>query len=397
MSREAAIVIDWNTSGHHPMYLREYALAFAGKGLPVLVLSPEPPALDPLPPCVIWRGIPTVGWMKKRQFFGMPFARWLFARHVSSIIREAQTTEDIHCKKVFFGCFHENQSKLSSRLISTMGIPAAGLYVQAVMFHSGKHLKDCKVRHKVEALLKHPLLDTVFMLDEAMMETIGAYCGKKVVFLPDISDCTAISDDPLPGKLGLVPKTRPVLGLLGHLRPSKGVAEMIAFARSVPELDATFLLAGSCNWKEFPPAEEEAIKRAVAEDPRIVFHPERIPEESSYNALVRACDVLWAVYRDSPHSSNTLAKAAYFKRPVVVADGYLMARRTRRYALGAVVPENDAAAMREVLLPMLADPAGWLAAHPPRWDEFHKDNSNARFRETLREWARPELQQHGAP
>jgi len=65
MNREAAIIIDSNTSGHHPMYLREYALAFAGKGLPVLALSPWPPALDPLPPCVIWRGIPTVGWMKK--------------------------------------------------------------------------------------------------------------------------------------------------------------------------------------------------------------------------------------------------------------------------------------------------------------------------------------------
>lgn len=387
MSEDATIIIDWNTSGHHPMYLREYTLAFAERDLPAVVLSPEPPALDPLPKCVIWRKIPTVQWMKQRQFFGMPYARWLFARHVRAIIREVEASAGVRCRRVFFGCFHENQSKLPTRIVSTLGLPSAGLYVQAAMFHSGKHLQHCKLRHKVEKLLKQPLLDTIFMLDEAMMDAVGAYSGKRVILLPDISDCSTRENDPLPEKLGLVPKTRPVLGLLGHLRPSKGVTEMITFARSVPDLDATFLLAGSCRWAEFPPEEEEMIKRAVAEDPRIIFHPERIPEETSYNALVRACDVLWAFYRDSPHSSNTLAKAAYFERPVIVADGHLMARKTRRYELGAVVDGGDEESIRAALFSMLEDPAGWLAAHPPRWDEFRSEHSNDRFRKRLREWA----------
>ena len=369
------------------MYLREYTLAFAEHNLPVLVLSPEPPALDPLPKCVIWREIPTVQWMKQRQFFGMPFARWLFARRVRSIIRKVEASSGVRCRRVFFGCFHENQSKLSTRILWTLALPSAGLYVQAAIFHAGKHLQHCKLRYKVEELLKQPLLDTIFMLDEAMMDTVASYSGKRVVFLPDISDCSTPDNDSLAEKLGLVPKTRPVLGLLGHLRPSKGVTEMISFARSVPDLDATFLLAGSCRWAEFPPEEEEMIKRAVAEDPRIIFHPERIPEEKSYNALIRACDVLWAIYRDSPHSSNTLAKAAFFERPIVVADGHLMARITRRYALGGVVEPGKPAAIKSTLFPMLADPDGWLAAHPPRWEEFRCEHSNERFRQSLREWA----------
>ncbi len=387
MPEEATIVIDWNTSGHHPMYLREYALAFAEKGLKVLVLSPDPPALSPMPECVIWRKIPTIQWMKQRQYFGMPFARWLFAREIAAVVRLAESTHDIRCSRIFFGCFHENQSKLSTRIISTLGLPSAGLYVQASLFHAGKHLLQCKVRQKVEELLKQPLLDTIFMLDEAMMATVSSYSGKEVVLLPDITDCSTAENDPLPEKLGLVPKTRPVLGLLGHLRPSKGVAEMIEFARSVPELDVTFLLAGSCRWQEFAPAEEEMIKRAVAEDSRILFHPERIPEETSYNALVQVCDVLWAVYRDSPHSSNTLAKAAFFERPVVVADGHLMASRTRRYKLGAVVTPGNPEALRSALVPILADPSAWRAANPPHWEDFRRENSNARFRERLREWA----------
>jgi hypothetical protein len=90
---------------------------------------------------------------------------------------------------------------------------------------------------------------------------------------------------------------------------------MIAFALSVPELDVTFLLAGSCRWEEFPREEEEMIKKAMSEDSRILFYPERIPEEASYNALVQACDALWAVYRDSPHSSNTLRRPLTSRNP----------------------------------------------------------------------------------
>jgi len=129
------------------------------------------------------------------------------------------------------------------------------------------------------------------------------------------------------------------------------------------------------------------IKRAVSEDKRIIFHPERIPEETSYNALVQACDVLWAVYRNSPHSSNTLSKAAFFERPVIVAAGHLMADRNSRYSLGSVVPAGDSNALRDALVPMLTNPQEWLATHPPRWQEFREDHSNQKFRERLREWA----------
>jgi hypothetical protein len=72
---------------------------------------------------------------------------------------------------------------------------------------------------------------------------------------------------------------------------------------------------------------------------------------------------------------------------LIVTDGYLMGHLTRQYALGATVNGNDADALRQVLLPMLADTCGWLAAHPPRWEEFRNDHSNERFRERLRAWA----------
>jgi glycosyltransferase involved in cell wall biosynthesis len=315
----------------------------------------------------------------------MPIARWLFARRLLKVLRQAERSFGVSCSRVFFGCFHENQSKIITRAISTLRLPASGLYVQAGIFHSEKYLTRCKLTRKVERLFKHELLKKIFMLDEEKMNVVANFSGKPVQYLPDITDCSVDDSDPLPRQLGLEPKIRPIIGLLGHLRPSKGIRELISFARSTPDLDVSFLLAGSCRWEEFETEDVKYIKQAIQEDSRIVFHPERIPTETSYNALVRACDVLWAVYRDCPHSSNTIAKAAFFEKPVVVAEGYLMARQTRKYRLGEVVPRDEPSPLKKALSQMLNDPEGWRTRNNPRWLDFRREMSNESFRSLLRE------------
>jgi glycosyltransferase involved in cell wall biosynthesis len=386
-TRNAVVIIDWNISGHHPTYLKEYLLAFAEGKIPAVVLSPKPPLLDPMPQFIAWREIPTIAWIKKRKKWGTSIARWRYARILLAALRNGQAALDIRCSQVFFGCFHENQSKIASSVMKAFQLPAAGLYIHAGIFHSGEYVRNTRLTRKVMGLLRQPLLQTIFMLDEDMMQTVSEFSEKKIVFLPDVTDCSIDVEDPLPTRLGLEPKTRPVIGLLGHLRPSKGVAEMVEFALSNKELDVTFLLAGSCRWEEFPPEQEALIKRAVAEDPRVVFYPEQIPDGSPYNSLVRACDLLWAVYRDCPHSSNTLSKAAVFERPVIVADGYLMARQTREYALGEVVPADNLAAMRDIIQSILDAPEDWRRHASPRWEAFRELRSNTSFRSILREWA----------
>lgn len=389
--QESIVIIDWNTNGHHLTYLKEFILAFNENNIRIVVLSPECPIFDPPLSSVVWRQIPTIEWIKNHHILGSFTGRWRFARRIKSITKETERILGTCCKKVFFGCFYENEAKIASQVITALALPASGLYLQADLFYSKQYLTNCKLRYKVERLFRHPLLSTIFMLDNEMIPTVKSWCQKTVTRLPDISDYSIEKHDTLAQELKLVPKMRPVLGLLGHLRPSKGVVEMIAFARSVPDLDITFLLAGFCRWSEFDPNEVEFIRKAIAEDARIVFHSERIPNESSYNSLVLACDVLWAVYRNSPHSSNTLAKAAFFEKPVIVADGYMMGSATRKYALGAVVDETDSANLRDTLCSMLTDTSGWLAAHPPLWEEFCKDHSKEYFRERLREWAHVSL------
>jgi len=385
-SRRAPVaIIDWNAGGHHLTYLREYVLAFAERDIPTVVMSPQPPAIDPFPASAVWMEIPTISWIKERKSAGTAIARWRYARHLASVMRKAEESLGKRCARELLGCLYENQAKIANRVISTLGLPCAGLYLQAGIFHSGEHLGGGKLARNMRYLLRHRLLENVFMLDEEMADAVSDLCGKPVIVLPDVTDCSIADDHPLPGQLGIPVGKRPVIGLLGHLRPSKGVTDLIAFARSEPLLNACFLFAGSCDWNDFSLSDKEAIQTACAEDPRIIFHPERIPDETGYNALVKSCDVLWAVYRDTPHSSNTLAKAAFFERPVVVADGHMMARQTRDYRLGEVVPLGDPSSLKKALSPMLMDPEGWRARNNPRWPDFRNDMSNERFRGLLRD------------
>jgi len=385
VTKGAVAIIDWNVSGHHATYLREYILSFVERSTPVIILSPEKPSLDKFGEICVWREIPTILWMKKLKHLGTPFARWLFARRIAAAMRDAEAELEVKCVHALFGCFYENQAKLAVRVITKINLPASGLYLHAGIFHSGAYLRKNRTTHKVLTLFKHPQLRVIYMLDEGTINKVAEFSEKQTALLPDITDYSTDNADPLPANLGLIPKKRPVIGLLGHLRPSKGVSEFVAFARSVPDLDVTFLLAGYCSWDEFPPEEKESIQQVLANDSRFIFYPHRIPKETSYNALIQSCDILWAVYRDCPHSSNTLAKAAFFQKPVVVAEGHLMARITRRFGLGIIVPTDAPEKFKKLLLQLVNNTPEWLKNNPPNWSAFRNENSNENFRKKIYE------------
>jgi glycosyltransferase involved in cell wall biosynthesis len=100
--------------------------------------------------------------------------------------------------------------------------------------------------------------------------------------------------------------------------------------------------------------EDQELLRRTASLPNVYARFERIPDSGSFNGLVSQFDVFFAAYLDFPNSSNTIAKAALYRRPIIVGDGYLMAERVREYSLGEVIPEGDAAeaelAIRRLLM-----------------------------------------------
>jgi hypothetical protein len=135
----------------------------------------------------------------------------------------------------------------------------------------------------------------------------------------------------------------------------------------------------------FKAPQKELLERAMHAARTAIFLPQRVPDSAAFNALVVACDVLFAAYHDFPHSSNMLTVAAVLEKPIIVSEGQLMAQRVREYRLGEVVPEADPAATLETLRRVARDPAAWRAARQPRWREYRERHSAAALDGALRE------------
>jgi hypothetical protein len=113
-----------------------------------------------------------------------------------------------------------------------------------------------------------------------------------------------------------------------------------------------FLLAGEFSTESCTPDEYRELETLIATRTKnCLFLPEHIVEGAGFNGFVVMCDVIYAAYHGFFFNSNLLTKAAYFRRPVVVSPGGVMADLTMRYRIGAVVvPE----ASEEVLAALRA-------------------------------------------
>jgi hypothetical protein len=162
---------------------------------------------------------------------------------------------------------------------------------------------------------------------------------------------------------------------IGHLRPNKGIINLAKVALNPAMGGIAFAFAGEIPWGMFDPADRESMERAIACAPSAIFHLARIPHEVEYNAIVCASDVIFAAYRNFPHSSGTLTKAAVFEKPLIVSEGHLMAKRVREFRMGEVVPQDDNEAIIQAIRRLTQDYPGWLVKNNPCWQAYRELNS----------------------
>jgi hypothetical protein len=74
-----------------------------------------------------------------------------------------------------------------------------------------------------------------------------------------------------------------------------------------------------------------------------------IEDETVFNEIISISDVIFAVYRDFPGSSNMLIKAALFSKPILVSEKFEMGRRVRQYGTGFCVEDDDPKAVLRAL------------------------------------------------
>ena len=208
-----------------------------------------------------------------------------------------------------------------------------------------------------EAYYRLPSLLGMCFLDELLCEQYAQRLPQKVFgYLPDITEASLSST---PSDLTLTIKHRAagrkIVFLGGSIGGSKNLSHWYDLIAQAPLTDWFFVQIGEVHEQTLSAADRLAYEQIQKEPPEnFLLKKEYLPDESEFNDVIAASDILFAVYRQFSVSSNMLGKAATFEKPIVVATGYLMGSRVEQYQIGLAVPEDDSAQTLKALSALAA-------------------------------------------
>ena len=381
--RDAVVaLVDWHGSGHNVSFMRLFARALLELGRRVIVLAPDPHACAELAATAPGR-LALVEFSRTKS--------WVFwSRRQRNIANAARTSEyfvrrlaegeqmlGAACDLVFFNCFYDSQIELITALAGACRCPWSFLYI-----HSNSLPPHNEKNPAVLQLLRHERLKAFGVLDERTVASGEALSGRRVVRFPDLADTCYEEGHPLELELKRLAGSRPLVLLIGHLFKRKGLFTLLEAAAMPEAKDLFFAFVGEYKMRG---KEWRCFRRAVAGLENVCFKPGYLPDELSYNACIRAADVLFAAYIDFPYSSNTLAKAAAFGKPILVSEGHLMADEVRRFRMGEVIPQGDAGAALEAIRRIVSDPDAWQRSRQPDWQGYVERQSFGALKQAFAE------------
>jgi glycosyltransferase involved in cell wall biosynthesis len=400
MSKKTIALIDWNWIGHHPTYFTQFAEALVEIGHDVLPFCPNPGDFTErfsltgqskntrggqiFPAEII---TPTaLGRIRPGRFRPHHQAIKQFGR-IGARLRGWEKLTQKKIDAVFFACIYDSQFRYVKYGSPFIGFPWAGLYLHARSFRMpGTPIPYTGGLPCPERIFTDRRCLGVGLIDEGVIGPMQKLIGvdKKSVFFPDITVTTFDEKDGLARKIADFANGRPVVSLLGHLKRTKGLIEFTRAARNPLFENVFFALCGEVKWGEFQPKEKAELKKAWEQCPNLFAHLDSL-QEPTLNSTLKQSDIVFAAYRDFPNSSNIMTKAAHFRKPIVVSDGYLMAERVRKFELGEIVPEGDQAGFDMALQKMLAPSYYAELEKRAKWDEYSQTHSSKQLVKSFNE------------
>jgi glycosyltransferase involved in cell wall biosynthesis len=381
---KTVVLIDPLSAGHHPTYLRLFSKALLELGHRVVVCSPEPERLSDWvsKTCggqVHRFGSLAIGEPQRLRFPNSSVrgcwttaARWFLAGRAAQKVSRAYGKRPdlvffpwLDCYLNFAPAFIQPWLRLVFR------DRWSGLYFHPKHLRAAPGLIGKTKPADVDKLLRAANCRSVAVLDEGIVESLAARIGfKPVIHFPDVADDSKPDPAYLPlREIARRSQGRPIIGLIGSLEQRKGLLTLLEVAQQSAHNDWFFLFAGELVGSSFAAPELERIRAAQEQMPNCYFLLERAPSEAGFNALIDVCRVLYAAYWGFPHSSNLLTKAAIFRKPVIVSEGFCMAERVRRYRLGRCIEAGHVAQCVEAIQGLLSGPT------PAKYEPYLRDHS----------------------
>lgn len=336
-------LVDPISGGHHEMYLKIYSDIVSRLGYEVWIFTPNPKAVRQKPGISYFQ-------LPKHQIEAHNLPVITFAiQWIKTLIHWWDIGKTLQEKKKKFGVtprlvfFTWLDSYLHPVIFPWMiellfPYPWSGLY-----FHP-RHYRvlNTHTMDQDHLLLSKKCL-SVAVLDEGVKERMEKFLGKPVFVFPDVTD-VSVSDRVLPEVREIKKRAgnRKIVGIFGSLEKRKSILEFLDIASLDSRQKYFFLFAGSLQWSTFTEKEKKRILGSLKDNLRNVwFYPKTGISDAQFNGLVRVSNIISVLYKDFPHSSNLLTKAAYFGKPVIAFDQYTIGERTKKYHLGSTVGSFD--------------------------------------------------------
>lgn len=317
--------------------------------------------------------------------------RWTM---LQSLIEKAEQDTGWRADLVFLS-WYDGLRPRRKDLKSCLGIltrPWVGFYFMPTHFRRGtsvrldKRFQQAWVDYQ---LLRQPLARGLAVLDEGLGFPLRwVLGGKPLVTMPEITE-TEVLDAEEARQLRRLAGTRPIIALMGHLSPRKGVLNFLRASAGIDPAKAFFLMAGKFAAKDFRPHEQEELERLMRPRENLHLHLSHIEDARLFNGLFNACDIHVLVYQNFFHSSGLLAKAAVFEKPVIVAERHCMGERVERLGMGWTVPAKDPDALRVCILRVLARTPDEEARLRRGWRTYQACNTREALRESLQQLCAP--------
>lgn len=346
-------LIDPRWQGHHLTYVKLFTQILLRQNYEVIVLCPKPNEvykliLDTMPDYIAKLHVDKLIESKSPSIniLGMgalypAISRWYLT---TKMITKAKKKFSVKPDIVFFswldGYLYLGYSALVCRLLYKLVDIFFPYKWCGLLFHA--YTVQEKRNPDIYKIIESKKCHAIAVLNELNNRDLKQLDTKIVVF-PDMADDASpdITYD-LVQKIIKKADQKKIIGLLGYLEKRKGILDLIEIAQQSIQKPWFFVFAGVLPQDTFSSTEMNDILNFAASNPsNCLFHFERIPEESQFNALVNKCDVLYAVYQDFSSSSNILTKAAIFKKLVLVANGYYMENIVKEFNLGLSANETE--------------------------------------------------------
>lgn len=399
MSAPVLAIVELRWWGHHPSSFAKFITEARNLGYRVIGLCPvEPAAVGPeFDSCIGDEGVtlvqmPGLGelaarvprWVDRFRIEGL-----ILWRQIARLIGEAESALGVRVDHVFF-CMLDDlirgwaPAALIQRLFP---YPWSGIHLwPREEGRYGGEPPALSPAHAQWSFVHAKNCRRLFTIDEYFAQEIAAsdprrYSDKWAHFPEYEARLTADPAHPLAQRIRAQARGRRVVGLIGVMESRKGIHTLLETAHRSRNRDLFFVFVGAPIEGGRGDFERFAAKVSAQAPSNCLFHFEYLPTQHEYVSVMDAFDILFLAYVRFYFPSGNLAYAALLRKPVIVSDGGIMAKRVTKYRLGEVVPEDDVEGCIHAIEKI--DGGRWRAEEA-RWDDYYATQSVEVLRDAFR-------------